>query len=112
MTDKESKKTDKTPLSVMLGSGVIFEAQGKKYTVLPIKLKELLDFKDGKIAIGNNAQGYNILIDENRNKIDKWLQSKLIDSNGEPMSFEKAVNDDWDTDDLERFLRTLFKISG
>lgn len=112
MADKDNNKDSKTPLSVMLGNGTVFEAQGKKYTILPIKLKELLDFKDGKIAIGNNAQGYNILIDENRNRIDKWIQSKLVDSDGEPMSFEKAVKDDWDTDDLERFLRVLFKILG
>lgn len=109
-----SKTEAKTPvdLETMLGDGFNFEAQNKKYTILPVKIREILELKNDNLSLREDQQGFNIVIDKNKGLLDKWLKQKLLDGKKEPMSLEKISVDDWDTDDLSEFLRKLYKISG
>lgn len=98
----------------MSGASHNFEAQGKNYTLLPTKVREILELKDDNLAIWPEQQGFNIASDKNVGILDKWLKRKVLDENGEPMSIEKITSKDhdWDTDDLSRCLVKLYKISG
>lgn len=114
MDKVEAKAPENTPVSLetMLGSGTEFEAQSKKYTILPVKVKEILQLKKDILYTRDELQGLNFLLEDNFKKLDAWLQKKVLDSNGEPMSISKIANDDWDTDDIAECLRKLYKISG
>jgi hypothetical protein len=108
----EAKKP--VDLSTMSGAAQEFKAQGKKYTLLPTKVREIFEFKNDNLMLWPEQQGYNIVIDKSLEILDKWLKRKVLDDKGEPMSVEKIRSEDhdWDTDDLSRCLVKLYKISG
>lgn len=108
-----SKQEANAPVSLptMLGSGKMFEAQGKKYKVLPFKLKEVDEFAKDNLIIGDE-QFFNLSSKKNRENLDKWLRRKILTENDEPLTVEKAMEDDWDLDDLKLCIRTLMRISG
>jgi len=113
MAEKAEKKRDAreaTPLSVILGLGAEFEAAGKKYTVKPLKLKDVEAFSGDNISLG--AQLYNVLNQKARDTLDKWLSRYVFNEAGEGMTTEKAKADDWDLGDLKRCVQRLLDISG
>ena len=107
-----SEKTKKpTPLSVMLGKGEKLETKtGKLYEVLPLKLKEIDEFMTDEMGIG--PQLFAVMNQDERKKVDKWLKRSCIDELGVPMSFERALNEEWDLVDLKEFTKLLCDLSG
>jgi hypothetical protein len=114
-TESKNKTEDKikepVPLSTMVKGGTSFEAQGKKYKVLPLKLKEVDDIAEDRIFLFDNHV-FNILNKQNRKKLDAWISGKLLDSDGGATSLEKIMGDDWDVNDLKEFMKVLLGISG
>jgi hypothetical protein len=101
----------------LFGKGESFEVGEHTYKVLPMSLEEVLGAKgvDGEFTADNlslDKQGWNILIPDARAKVDKWLQRKVVDEKGSPMSMDRAVEDGWDFDDVRSFLRMLAGLSG
>lgn len=113
MSDKNTEKSNvkETPLSVMAGSGDFFKAQGKKYKVKPLKLKEVDELKNDEMFVFE-GQFFNMSNPDNRKKLNKWIEKKATDESGEPLTLEKAMNDDWDLNDLKEFMRKLLDLSG
>jgi hypothetical protein len=107
-----SKKEAKTPVSLatMLGTGDTFEAKDKTYKVKPIKLKDVEEFMADNLSIG--SQLFNVSNKDSKTKIDKWLNGYAVDSKDEPMSLDKAMNDEWDIVDLKNFIKKLCDLSG
>lgn len=107
-----SKKEANTPvsLSTMLGTGDTFVANGKTYTVKPIKLKDIEQFMTDNLSLG--SQLFNVSSEDARQKTDKWLKGYAVDSKDEPMSLEKAMTDEWDIADLKNFIKKLCDLSG
>jgi hypothetical protein len=99
-------------LSTMLGilGGNDFTANEKKYVVKPMSLKEVNEFMKDNLSLG--TQLFDVANEEKRKKLDKWLTGHCIDKIGEPMSIEKAMNDDWSIVDLKEFIKKLCDISG
>lgn len=116
-----TKENKPTPLSVMLGKDD-FEAQGKTYTVKPIALKDSEEYMKSHINMG--AQVLSFTSKKEIDKIDRWLggtkdkdgnivkQGYCFDSDGNPVSLEKAMDDGWDVVDLKRFFEKLCDFSG
>lgn len=119
-TEKEAGQNPASPVSLetMLGEHN-FEAQGRSYVLLPIKLKYIPEFKDknNKIFIpGPNYQDgfmqFIYLQDEEYCKnIDKWLGRQLL-FNEQPFTYQMAIEHDWDVDDVGRFLKEMARVSG
>ena len=105
MANKEA-----TPLSAILGLGQEFEAAGKKYTVKPLKLKDVEQFVNDNISIG--SQLFNVLNEDARKTLDKWLSKQVFDEKQDAISLEKAMQDEWDLADLKRCVQKLLDISG
>jgi len=107
-----SKTEAKVPvdLSTMLGDGEKFHAKDKDYTVKPITLKHIEEFMQDNLSIG--TQLFNVANKEARTKVDRWLSGYAINSKGEAMSLEKAMDDDWDVVDLKNFFKKLCDLSG
>ena len=103
-------KKEATPLSTMLGSGEDFFVGEKRYTVKPLKLKHIDEFINDNLSLG--WQLVNITDQNARDKLDKWLSRQVVDEKGNPMSLEKAMEDDWDLADLKRCIQRLLDISG
>lgn len=98
-----------TPLSVMLGTGEALEIAGKKYRVLPLKLREVQEFLDDNLSVG--PQLVNLLTEEHRAKVSKWL-GHVVDESGKPMDLERAQAEDWTIADLRLALQKLMDLSG
>ena len=62
------------------------------------------------LSIG--SQLFNVSNKDSKTKIDKWLNGYAVDSKDEPMSLDKAMNDEWDIVDLKNFIKKLCDISG
>jgi hypothetical protein len=103
-------KKEAVPLSVMTGSGSSFSAAGKKYTITPLKLKDVPDFVNDQLSI--TSQLFNIVNPEAREKLAKWLPKCVFDANGEPVTLEKAMDDGWDLSDLRKAVEKLCDLSG
>jgi hypothetical protein len=111
---KMSKTEANSPvdLSVMLGilGGNDFMVGDKKYVVKPMKLKEVNEFM--KDNLGLSTQLFAISNEASKKKMDKWLSNHCFDKIGEPMTVEKAINDDWSIVDLREFIKRLCDLSG
>jgi hypothetical protein len=99
-------------LSTMLGilGGNDFMVGDKKYVVKPMSLKEVNEFMDDNLCLG--TQLFAAANKESRAKLDKWMSRHCFDKLGEPMSMEKATNDDWNVVDLREFIKKLCDLSG
>jgi hypothetical protein len=105
------KAKEKAPLSVMGGGGETFTAQGKKYKIRPLKLKDIEEFKEDKLFIGDE-QIYNLLIDETKKNLDKWTKRQVFDKDDTPVSLDMLMEHDWDLEDLRGCVRKMLRISG
>ena len=111
------KKTEATPpttpadLSTMLGTlgEDSFKVNDKIYTIAPLPLKDVDKFMKSNMSIG--SQIFNLAKPETQKALEQWL-SKCIDANGEPMTLQKAMDDDWNVVDLKKFFRQLCDLSG
>ena len=99
-----------TPLSVMLGDGGSFDVKGKSYTIKPIALKDIEKFMKDNLSLG--VQLFNVSDKKTREKVDIWLTGYCFDEEGNPVSLEKAMDEDWDVVDLKEFFRKLCDFSG
>ncbi len=99
-----------TPLSVMLGDGGSFDTKGKSYTIKPIALKHIEEFMKDNLSLG--VQLFNVSDKKTREKVDKWLTGYCFDEEGNSVSLEKAMHDDWDVVDLKEFFKKLCDFSG
>lgn len=99
-----------TPLSVMLGEGGILDVKGKSYTIKPIALKDIEKFMKDNLSLG--VQLFNVSDEKTREKVDIWLTGYCFDEEGNHVSLEKAMSDDWDVVDLKEFFRKLCDFSG
>ena len=99
-------------LSTMLGilSGDDFVVGDKKYVVKPMSIAEVDEFMKDNLSLG--TQLFAVANEEPRKKLDKWLSRHCIDKIGEPMTLEKATNDDWSIVDLKEFIKKLCDLSG
>ena len=75
MSDK-TDNTKKTPLSTMLESGVFLVAQGKKYKISPIKMKDIDEFLEDNLFVSDNML-LNLTNPEPKKKLDKWLSRQV-----------------------------------
>lgn len=109
MSNQEAKPVD---LATMLGifGGEDFAVGDKKYVVKPLSLKEVNEFMNDNLSLG--TQLWAVDNKESREKLDKWLSRHCFDRTGEPMTLEKATNDDWTIVDLKKFVYKLCDISG
>jgi hypothetical protein len=110
-----------TPLPVMLGSGDFFNVKGKNYVVKPIALQNIEEFMTDNLSVG--SQLYNMANKKAKAKVDRWLggtkdengnvkKGYCFDENGNPVTLERAMADEWDLIDLKEFFRKLCDISG
>lgn len=99
-----------------------FEAQGRVYILMPIKLKHLSEFRDKSnrlfIASDNVSDGYGqfsfLAYDKGEDYerlLDKWLRRQLK-FNDEPVTYQMIADHEWDIDDLGRFLKEMARVSG
>jgi len=110
---KNQKRKEESPLaslSTMLGSGDSFSVGNKKYTVKPLKLKDVEGFSSDGVNIG--PQMFSVVNEAARKNLEKWMAKQVFDANGEPVTLEKAIADDWDLTDLRRCVQTMIDISG
>lgn len=121
-----SKDDNATSLSTILGSGIDFEVKGKTYTVLPIMVAHIEQFRKSGIFMTEN-QIFNFYDEKVKKSMNKWLGGEeviakvlgkditaryLFDENNEPMSLEKTMVDGWDVVDYKRYFKTLCDLSG
>lgn len=104
-----AKEASLSSLNMMLGRDD-FEAGGHRYTVLPLKLKEVRGFTEGGIFGYNPA--WLVTDEEKRAQLDSWLRRQVRTDKGEPVTLAMVEDGDWTTDDLRRFLDKLAGISG
>lgn len=109
MSNQEAKPVD---LSTMLGilGGNDFVVGSKKYVIKPMSLREVNEFMEDNLSLG--TQLFAVANEESRKKLDKWLSGHCFDKLGEPMTLEKATNDDWSIVDLKEFIKKLCDLSG
>lgn len=107
---QQKKEAKAAPLPVMLGRGEDFYVDNKKYTVKPLSLKAVQEFSEDNLNVG--PQLFNMIDDEGKKKVDKWLNKQVIDANGEPMSLDRAVEEDWDLSHLRECIHRMIDISG
>jgi hypothetical protein len=110
MSNQEAKNP--VDLSTMLGtlSGDSFKVGDKTYTVKPMALKHVDEFMKDNLSLG--AQIFNLSNKDVKSKIEKWLSGYCFGRNGEAMSLQKAMDDDWNIVDLKNFLKKLCDLSG
>jgi hypothetical protein len=107
-----------TSLETMLGEHN-YSVKGRSYTLLPIKLKHIPEFKDNGNKVFIPGPDYTdgfmqfIYLQDNAycECLDKWIQRQLI-FNGQPATLEMLMEHDWDIDDLGKFLRDMTRVSG
>jgi hypothetical protein len=96
-----------------------FDAQGRSYTLKPIKLKHIPEFKDksNKVFIPGpeNPDGFLQFIylqdEAYLESVNKWLNRQLV-FNEQPVTYEMVMEHDWDIDDIGRFLKEMVRVSG
>lgn len=99
-----------------------FKAKGNAYKVLPFKLEYALsqEMKDDFETIEylpsietDSRMLTNALLSKGEalEVVSKWLNQYCVYGN-EPMSLEKAIEHEWDTDDMTLFLLKVVGISG
>jgi hypothetical protein len=103
-------KSEAVPLSVMTGSGSSFSAAGKKYTIVPLTLKDLDEFGKSQMSIG--AQLFNLLNPEARKILEKTLPKCIFDENKNPVTLDKMMEDGWNLRDLRLAVEKLCDLSG
>lgn len=103
-------KSEAVPLSVMTGSGSSFSAAGKKYTIVPLKLKDVDEFVKDKLSL--TGQLFNVINTGMRQKLDKWLSKCVFDEDNKPVTLEKIMEDGWDLSDLRKAIVELCDLSG
>lgn len=103
-------KKEVTPLSTMLGGGDSIEIAGKQYVIKVIKLKDIPEFEKDNLNFG--PQYFSLAAKKERDKIDKWLSRYVFNAAGEPMTLDKATEEDWDVADIKTCLLKLVDISG
>lgn len=103
-------KKEVTPLSTMLGGGDSTEIAGKQYVIKVIKLKDIPEFEKDNLNFG--PQYFSLAAKKERDKIDKWLSRYVFNAAGEPMTLDKATEEDWDVADIKTCLLKLVDISG
>jgi hypothetical protein len=107
MTEKQKA----VPLGVMLGASEFFTASNeKKYKIAPLKLKEVQEFQDDRLSIG--AQIFNLTDKKTREKLEKWIARNFQAENGQPVTLQELIDDDWTVVDLKRAVLKLADISG
>lgn len=99
-----------TPLSVMLGDGGSFIVKEKSYIVKPIALQDAEKFMNDNLSLG--AQLFNIANKKEKEKVDNWLSKYCFDDEGNSVSLEQVMNDNWDVVDLKEFFKKLCDLSG
>lgn len=99
------------PLSVMLESGSGFVAQGKEYTIKPLKISKIDEFVKDNLFIGEN-QLFNLTNDKSKEKLDKWIKSQIVNADGTSANLKQLETDEWDLDDLKRMIKEMLQISG
>lgn len=104
------KGVSPVPLSVMLGTGEKFAVGDKEYTVKPLKLKDIDEFASDQLGV--SAQLFNVINKETKAKLDKWLQRQVVDAEGNPVDYNKIMEDEWTLADLRRCIGRLLDISG
>jgi hypothetical protein len=70
----------------------------------------VLRLEKDNLSLG--AQIFNLSNKDVKAKIEKWLTGYCFDKNGEAMSLQKAMDDDWNIVDLKNFLKKLCDLSG
>lgn len=103
-------KKEVTPLSTMLGGDDSIEIAGKQYVIKVIKLKDIPEFEKDNLNFG--PQYFSLAAKKERDKIDKWLSRYVFNAAGEPMTLDKATEEDWDVADIKTCLLKLVDISG
>lgn len=106
----EAKKP--VDLSTMLGilGGNDFLVGDNKYVVKPMSIVEVDEFMKDNLSL--STQLFNIANDASRKKLEKWLSGHCFDKIGEPMTVEKAKNDNWNIVDMRKFIEKLCDLSG
>lgn len=94
----------------MTGSGSSFSAAGKTYRVRPLTLKETVKFSENPISI--NMQFYNMLNEDMRKTVDRYLKTCVTDENDKPVTLQKAIDDNWDLGDLQNAIDLICKLGG
>jgi len=97
-------------LATMLGGGDFFSVGEKRYKVKPLKLKDIDEFQKDAVNVG--PQLYSMINEEARSKLEKWLSRQVFDANNEPMTLQKAIDDDWDLSDLRLCVQKIIDLSG
>ncbi len=105
-----NKEVSPVSLATMLGVGESFVIGDKKYVIKPLKLKDVVAFTDEQLSIG--SQLFNLLNEDVKKNLDKWLSKQVFTQDNKPMSLENALNDDWDLVDLKRCMQRMLDISG
>lgn len=108
MSKEENK--DVTSLSTMLGSGDEFIVKGKSYLIKPIALKDIEKFMKDNLSLG--VQLFNVSDKQSKEKVNRWLTGYCFDGDGNTVSLEMAMANDWDVVDLKEFFKKLCDISG
>jgi hypothetical protein len=98
------KKEAIASLKTMLGSD-FFTAQNKQYTIKALKLKHIDEFKEDKLF-----SGYFSAV-EKKEILSKWINRQL-EYNGTAMTYEIAMDHDWDVKDLDNAIRAIMGLSG
>lgn len=98
---------------------VEFEAQGKKYRVKPISLRDVVNGEIQKAGVilpadltspGTNML-YNMTNTTTRTAIGKWLEENA-EFEGRPMSLTLACEHGWELSDIGLFVQKFLQISG
>ncbi len=93
-------------LSTMTQRG-FFTAQGKRYEIIPLKLKLVDEFKADNLFNGF----FSMRDEESKAILNKWLQRQLS-YNDSPVTLELIFEHDWDVLDVTEFIKTVMGLSG
>lgn len=113
VSEVESKVNNVDPVSLatMIGQGN-FRAQGKKYVLKSLKLKDVDEFLGDTLLI--KAQIVNLATPDAKKKIEKWLPRVLFHKRDDEqgLTLQDLKDDDWDLSDLRRIWEELCELSG
>lgn len=117
MSERQAEeKLDPVSLETMLSEHP-FKANGRDYTIVPIRLKDMNEFFKDKVFITSEKGGYfsmamMAMTDDQMPVIDKWIR-RCLKYNGEYATLS-LVSDEhgWFAIDLARFLCDLSGSSG
>lgn len=120
----EKDQFSPVPFSVMSGGRQEFKIRnGKKYSIKPMCAAHVEEFLKDNPSIG--SQFLNLIKDESKKILDKWLGEVSVDVDGvnvtakycldeagNLMSLKKAMQDGWDLVDIKNYIKELCDISG